>query len=365
MKFNCDAAELKKAINIAQKAITGKASTPIMSGIYMTIQNNQLILRGSDLTVSIETRIPVKAEENGEILINVKVFSELIGKLTGPVYVYEEGQEVFIKSGDNNIYNTPKMNADDYPAFPELDVKNKIELTDEVFRNLIYMTEYSCATEDSRPLFTGLLMEIKGGKITFVGTNTHRLSIKSANLKAEEVSCVIPAKVLNEICNIAASFTEPQTISIGLLYNQVMLCVGDTKIVTRLLDGRFPDYKRVIPKSFSLNAVVNRSELATILDRVVIFSKAHDHSTVRLNFSANKLYINASGVDTGSAKEEITCEMDGNDLKIAFNAGYLMDILRHTDVEKVTFKLDTALSPGVIDIGDDSFIYIITPVRVL
>ena len=144
-----------------------------------------------------------------------------------------------------------------------------------------------------------------------------------------------------------------------------MLTVGETRVVTRLLDGRFPDYKRVIPGTFTLNAKLNREELVNILDRVVLFSKTNDHSTVRMNFEDNKLQITASGIDIGSAKEEINCEMDGNNLKIAFNAGYIMDVLKHSNAEKIIFKLNNALTPGIIDNGDSEFIYIVTPVRVL
>ncbi len=365
MKFLCDASQLKKGLNIAQKAITGKSSTPIMSGIYLGVQNNDLVLRGSDLMLSIETKITVQCEEPGAVLVNAKLLSELMGKLNGNVSVYEEGQEVFIKSGDNNIYNMPKMNVNDYPAFPQIETKNQIELTDEVFNNLVYMTEFACATDDSRPLFTGILMDLKDGKITFVGTNTHRLAIKSKEYESENFSCVIPAKVMNEIRNIALSFSDPQTITLGILYNQVMISFANTIVVTRLLDGRFPDYQRVIPKSFSLSAKVNREDLINILDRVVLFSKANDHSTVKMNLSEGKLYVTASGVDVGSAKEELPCEMDGNELKIAFNAAYIVEVLKHSTEKEVTFKLNSSLTPGIIDIGDAEFTYIVTPVRVL
>lgn len=365
MKFSCEASELKKGLNIAQKAITGKTATPIMSGIYLAAQENKLILRGSDLNISIETQVDVKVEEPGAVLINAKIISDLMGKLTGEVTLYEEGREVFVKAGDLNIYNMPKMNVDDYPAFPELDAKEKIEMTDAAFADLVYMTEFACATDDSRPLFTGILMEVKEGKITFVGTNTHRLAIKSKDIQANDLTCVIPSKVLGEIRNIAQNFSDPQTITLGILYNQIMLSVGDTKVVTRLLDGRFPDYRRVVPKTFTLAAKVVRQDLITILDRVVLFSKATDHSTVRMNFSDNKLQITASGTDIGSAKEEIPCEMDGNELKIAFNAAYVMDVLKHSEAEKVTFRLNSALTPGIIDNGDAEFCYIVTPVRVL
>lgn len=365
MKFSCEASELKKGLNIAQKAITGKTATPIMSGIYLSAQENKLILRGSDLNISIETQVNVKTEEPGAVLINAKIISDLMGKLSGEVFLYEEGKEVFVKSGDLNVYNMPKMNVDDYPAFPDLDAKEKIELTDAAFDDLVYMTEFACATDDSRPLFTGILMEVKEGKITFVGTNTHRLAIKSKDIQANDMSCVIPAKVLSEIRTIAQGFSDPQNISIGVLYNQIMLTVGDTKIVTRLLDGRFPDYRRVIPKSFTLSAQVLRQDLITILDRVVLFSKATDHSTVKMNFADNKLQITASGTDIGSAKEEIPCEMEGNSLKIAFNAAYIMDVLKHSNTEKIAFRLNSALTPGIVDNGDSDFYYIVTPVRVL
>ena len=122
-----------------------------------------------------------------------------MGKLNGEVIVYDEGKEVFVKSGDLNIYNMPKMNVDDYPNFPDVQAKDKVELTDEAFNDLVSMTEFACATDDSRPLFTGILIEIKDGVITFVGTNTHRLAIKSKQIKNAELSCVVPAKVLSEL----------------------------------------------------------------------------------------------------------------------------------------------------------------------
>ena len=365
MKFTCDALSLKKGLNIAQKAITGKIATPIMSGIFMEAKDSMLTLRGSDLSISIETKIPVTIEVPGSVLINAKIISDLMGKLVGNVTMYEEGQEVFIKSGDNNTYNVPKMNVNDFPSFPQVDAKNQIELSDEDFCDLVYMTEFACATDESRPLFTGILVELKNGKITFVGTNTHRLAIKSQSYESEEFSCVIPGKVMTEVRNIASSYEEKQTIYLGILYNQVMISLGDTRIVTRLLDGRFPDYNRVIPKTFTLAASADREGLLKILDRVVLFSRTNDHSTVKLNFSNNNLYISASGADIGSANEEIPCEMDGNDLKIAFNAAYLTDVLKHSKKEKVTFRLNSSLTPGVIDNGDENYFYVITPVRTL
>lgn len=365
MKFSCEASELKKALNIALKAITGKASTPIMSGVYLLAEGEKLIVRGSDLNISIETNIPVTVEDAGAVLVNGKFITELIGKIEGKVEVFDDGQELLVKSVGNNIYHIVKMNANDYPEFPKLEVQNKLTLDEKVFSEMVYMTEFACATEDARPLFTGILMEIKDGKLTFVGTNTHRLAIKSVAMEGEELSCVIPARVLNEIRNIVSGLSESLPVEIGLLYNQVMISVGETKLITRLLDGRFPDYRRVIPQNFNLSATMNRVDLIKVLDRVVIFSKQNDHSTVKLNFADGKVQVNASGIDIGNALEEVDCEMQGDALKIAFNAGYIMEVLRHTDAEKITFKLNTSLTPGLLDIGDTDFIYIITPVRVV
>lgn len=365
MKISCEAIELKKALNIALKAITGKTSTPIMSGVYLLAQGEKLILRGSDLNISIETNIPVTVETPGAVLVNGKFFTELIGKIEGTIDIFDEGQELLVKSSGNNIYHIVKMNDNDYPEFPQLNVQNTLSLDAKVFSDMVYMTEFSCATEDARPLFTGILMEIKEGKLTFVGTNTHRLSIKSVDMEGDDLTCVIPSRVLNEIRNIVQTVPEAVPVEIGLLYNQVMLSVGETKLITRLLDGRFPDYRRVIPQTFNVQAAVDRADLMKILDRVVIFSKQNDHSTVKLNFAEGKLQVNASGIDIGNASEEVDCEMQGEALKIAFNAGYIMDILRHTEAEKITFKLNTSLTPGLLDVNDPNFIYIITPVRVL
>ena len=225
MIFTCKTTNLNKAIQTVQRAISSKPSTPIFSGIHLIADNNILEIQAMDLNMAIACSIEAEIQEKGEIVVSAKHFSELMRKLPGEnVTIVKNKEEKTINvQSDKSDFQLLLMNEDDYPKFPEFNADKQIVLEDEKIKELIKKTIFACSTDEARPLFTGILVELQDGKITFVGTNTHRLSIKTMEQESSEaMSMIIPSRVLSEIARNLTS-ELPQEVKLSLLNNQIMV----------------------------------------------------------------------------------------------------------------------------------------------
>ena len=368
MLITCNTSELNKAIQTAQRAIVSKPSTPIFSCIHLLAQNNQLTIQAMDLNMAISCTIDANITEPGEIVVSAKHISELVRKLTAETVTITKSQDnktIKVTSGKAD-YQLLLMNEDDYPKFPTVDGKKSLTIEDTKIKELIKKTIFSCSSDDARPLFTGILVEAKDDKLTFVGTNTHRLAVKSLPQPTEEpLSMIIPSKVLNEISRNLVS-DVPQEVKISLLNNQIMVVIDDVIIVSRLIEGKFPDYNKVIPAKFAVKCSVKAKELASAVERIALFSTEGDYSTVKMSIAQGQMLLTSSSADVGTGKEVLDCATEGDALNVAFNAKYLLDILKNVESEEVLLSMNTSLSPVCITTPEeDNYIYIVTPVRVV
>ena len=348
MKFTCSTTSLNKAIQTVQRAISSKPTAPIFSGIHIIAAENILYVQAMDLNMAISCTVESNTEANGEIVVSAKHFAELM------------------RQSAKSDFQLLLMNEDDYPKFPEFNPEKQIVLEDEKIKELIKKTIFSCSTDEARPLFTGILVEIGEGKITFVGTNTHRLAIKSMPYEAgEEMSIIIPARVLAEIARNLNS-DLPQEIKISLLNNQIMVVIDQVIIVSRLIEGKFPDYRRVIPPSFNTKTRFNVKELAGAVERVALFSSDGDYSIIKVSVGDTEIVVTSSSPDVGKGREDIQCRTEGETLNVAFNSKYILDILKNLSDEEAVMELNNSLSPVCIKpVGEENYIYIVTPVRVV
>lgn len=368
MKIICNSDLLNKAIQTVQKAIISKPSTPIFSGIHILTLENKIELQAMDLNMAISCTIEAQVEEPGEIVVSAKYLSELIRKFPGEEITIEkniENKTITITSSASE-FKLLLMNEEDFPKFPLFDGNKSIEIPDEKIKDLIRKTIYACSTDESRPLFTGILFDVGNANITCVGTNTHRLAIKSVEQEnAEPMSLIIPSKVLAEIARNLGS-DLPQMVKISLLNNQIMIVIENVIIVSRLIEGKFPDYRRVIPPKFAVTAKVKVKELASAVERVSLFSSDGEYSIIKININGNVMTLNSSNPASGTGREVVNCESNGENLNVAFNSQYVADILKNMESDEVVFSLNTSLSPVCVKaIGDDSYTYIVTPVRVV
>lgn len=368
MLLTCNISDLNKAIQTVKKAITSKPSAPIYSGIHLLTVAGKLELQAMDFPMAISCTIPASIQEPGEIVLSAKYLSELIAKLASNelLTIQTTEQGVVKLSCGRSDYHINSMNAEDYPIFPSFNAEQSLVIDEETLRDLIRKTIYACAKEESRPLFTGILADVTPENITFVGTNTHRLAIKSKPYTSNDsMSMIIPAKMLNEIVGNLSSELDQQ-VTISLLKNQIMVVVGNIVLVSCLIEGKFPDYHRVIPPHFSVKATVNTKELARAVERVALFSVDGEYKTIKMSIEPGQLTITSSSPEVGNGKEIVAAETEGDQLNVAFNAAYILDILTHLEAETAELSLNTSLSPVCITSAADSgYTYIVTPVRVV
>lgn len=368
MKISCQTNLLNKAIQIAQRAISSRPSTPIFSGLHLIAKDNKLTVQAMDLNIAISSDLDCQIEKEGEIVVSSKHFSELMRKMQGEyvsITKNEIEKTITLKSG-NADFQLILMNEDDYPKFPKFEGEEQIVIKDSDIKELIKKTIFSCSTDEARPLFTGILVEIEDNVVTFVGTNTHRLAIKSIDYNDNKrISVIIPSRVLNEISRNLNN-DIPQDIKIVLLNNQLMVLIDNIIIVSRIIEGKFPDYRRVVPATFALKAKFNVKQLAGAVERVSLFSTDGDYSIIKICIKNNEIIISSSSPDVGKGKEIISCHTEGDEVNVAFNAKYVLDILKNLEEEEAIMGLNNSLSPVMIrPIEEKNYTYIVTPVRVV
>lgn len=370
MRFTCKTSVLSKAVQTAKKAISSNPSTPIFSGIHLIASPNQLEIQAMDLNMAIGCQIEANVQENGNIVIPAKYLSDLIATLQSEeVHVFKNSDDstVSIESGTAS-FQIVLMDENDYPAFPSVEGEEKLVISDEVMKDLIKKTIYARSTDETRPLFTGILFEKKGSNITFVGTNTHRLAIKTVeveNNEEKDYSMIIPGRLLTEVVNNLNS-DLPQEVVVSLHNRQIIIKIGKITIVSSLVEGEFPDYRRVIPAKFDIKSTVNIKALEGAVKRVSLFSGDGDYSIVKINVKNSEIIVNSSSNDVGKGRESVNCVTEGESLNVAFNARYILDILKNIDAEEATLELNNSLSPVCIKpVSDEKYLYIVTPVRVV
>ena len=371
MEFTCETNALKKAVQSIMSAVPAKPSAPVFAGMHIVAKEQTVRLETMDITLAMSNEVTAQIQEPGEIIINATRFAELVRYLDGETICIakaDDSESVQLQSGRTR-YNILLMNIADYPKFPDVDAEQHIVIPDEAMKELIKKTAFACSTDETRPLFTGVLCDISGGKVTFVGTNTHRLAIKSLPLavEAENQSLILPSLMLKEISKNLDS-KVPQEVHIGTKRNQIQVVIDKLVMVSRLIEGKFPDYRRVIPPSFGVSCVVNVKEMLGAVSRIALCGTAtgNAYSIVKMNIDGDEIKITSSSPEIGTGVETIGCEMQGDPVNVAFNASYLVDMLRSIGEEKAVLELTDSLKPVRIRPEKETdYLYIVTPVRVL
>lgn len=367
MKIICPKEELHHAVQTVQKAVATKTPLPILTGIYLSAENGQLQLQATDYEVGICCTIAATVEEAGAVVLSGRYFQELVRRLPGEtVEIASSHEDRTIKvTSQNSQFNLLSLPAEEFPVLKPLSSDNVLNVQDAVLRELIRKTIFACATDEARPIFTGGLMEVDGQEIRMVATNTHRLALKKETLAADAGSAkmIIPAKILGEVARLLAG-DEPKEVSISWQKNQVGIVFDNVYINSRLIEGQFPDYNKVIPANYATTVKLNTDQFLDAVERVSLLARDGEYNVVRFNFNNGEVVITSNNPDIGKAREIVAAAIDGNDIEIAFNAKYITDILKNIDGEELVVSLNAPLSPaGIKAVGDDKYIYIITPVR--
>ncbi len=365
MKVICDGLDLSIATAQVIKAISNKTTNPVLEGIKLTTENDTLKLSATDLELAIEKTIKADVKEEGEAVIPGKFFSEFVRKLTNEKIELELNDKMQLKIiyTDSESY-VQCYNVLEFPNFKVIEDKDFFVLTQKNLKELINRTIFSTAVDDTRPILKGCLFEIENNYVNSVGLDGYRLAfVKKPLIESTiQTKIVIPAKSLTEICKFLEDSDEQ--IKVCIQKNFLMVEIDNTKIITRLIDGDFINYKQIIPNDFATSLIVNKNIFEEALERTSVLSRGDRNNLVKFEIK-DKILTLTSNSDIGNIKENIGISLKGNDLTIAFNSRYFSECLRTIDNEAIKISFNMPSSPCVISSEDDDFIFLILPVRII
>ena len=350
MRITISRKELADALKFVNKACVVKSQIPIMSGIYLSATESCLELQATDNTLGIIAKIPANVEENGATVIVGKYFLETISKLNGDTVTISTGESLAEIASGGTKYNLLKMSAQQEENL------HIFTLSQRKLKNLIRRTYFSAdlSKTTSRQIFTGVLFQFGGENLTLAATNTHRLAVMSEKISVpvDELKFIVPAKILQEI----SAMLEDGEIKISYTGKTANFIFANYLVTARVISGEFPPYERLLNEEKNIFATVEVDEFRKTLERVEVIAKESEYQTITLKF--------ASSNEVGKVEEFISAEISGGELDIAFNIGYWLDVLKVLDTEKIIIGMTKPLAPAEVKmVGDDSFQYIITPVR--
>ena len=374
MKIIIQRDRLIQGINDCMRAITTRTTLAILTNIKLTVEKNGLTLTGSDSDISIETFIPI--EESGDEIIEIKqtgsiclkahLFSEIIKKLPQDTVELEvkENFQTIIKSGKSE-FKINGLNANDYPQLPTIEKNNGYTLPVDLLKTIIKQTVYAVATTETRPILTGVNWNIENGQLTCAATDSHRLSKKVIPFDSsnEKINIIIPGKSLDELNKILVDTAE--TVEIYFTKNQVLFRSKNILFYSRLLEGIYPDIERLIPPDTKTTIVINTKDFLKSIDRASILARENRTNTVLFTSNNEMVEISSFTAEVGNVVEDIQAShFNGENLKISFNARYVIDALKTIEDEETVIHFTGIMRPFVLKgAADDSITQLILPVR--
>lgn len=365
MKLSCNQEKLNQALNIVNKIIGIRGTLPILNNILLKTDNGRLKLSATDLEIGISTWIGAKIEQEGAITIPAKVLTDFVSTNDDEKINLELKTTTLELISPKFTAHIKGIEASEYPLIPEIKNKKLLSLPIKQLQEAIRKTIFACAVDETRPVLAGVLLKITGDELKLVATDSYRLAESTLKLEKKcekDVSTIIPARTMSELARIMT--ISASSVDIYLEENQILFVAGDTQVISRLIEGNFPDYQQIIPKEHSSSYEILVSELSKAVKMASFFAR-ESANNIKLNFSPDNLNVSAVSPQLGDNISQIPVIADGENLDIAFNAKFILDILNVIDEEKVIIEANGRLQPAIIKPKKNKgFLYVAMPLRV-
>ncbi|RDY25586.1 DNA polymerase III subunit beta [Romboutsia weinsteinii] len=364
MKIICNQKLLAHKIGITQKAINSKTTLDLLKGILLSAKDDQLKLTGYDLEIGIETYTQAEVIEEGDIVVNARLFGDIIRKLPDSFVEIESDSEnnIYINCL-NSRFKIKGDSAKEYPRLPEVNDNDLYNIPQDLLKNMIKQTVFAISQDQTKPILMGELLEINDGNISLVAIDGYRLAVRSCNVEniRNNTKLIIPGKTLNDVNSLLSSEEE---VKIGFDDKNAIFIIEDTKIITRLLEGEFIDYKKLLPREHNSRVKLNTKDLLNSIERASLLSQSEKNNLIKLSIRDNTMAI-TSNTDRGNVYEEISLELEGDYLDIAFNSRYFLEGLKNIDSEEIFIEFTTNINPCIIKPADGvKYTYLLLPVRI-
>ena len=363
MHCTVNATSLTDGLNIVTRALAARAAREILNGVLLDARDGEITLSCTDGSLSIQTTIPAEIQAEGRLVLPGRLLTEMVRKLMGDITLKSnESGRVSIQCLSYRA-NIAAMNEAEFPDITETVDGTVITLPQNQLKRMISGVMFAIATDENRQLLTGTLLEVSPVEARLVALDGFRLALQVAQgeFGTEGMRVVIPGRVMNEMSRILSDEEEPCAMTFD---NGHMTAVfGQTKLSTVLLMGDYIDYQRILPASFTTEAKVSREDTMTAIDRMSLIAREGKNNLIRLKFAGQSLTI-TSNAEISDAQQEISADIVGADLEIAFNAKYLNDIIRNVTDDEMIIKLNSNVSPCVIVPAESrDYLFLVLPVR--
>ncbi len=368
MKVICGKEELLRGTQIVQTVVSPRSTLPILSNFLFETQGQQLKLSSTDLEVGVSCFIKGEIVKEGSVTIPAKRFGDIIRELpsVGSIEIKsDDSNQIDIKCGKSHfmLMGLPKS---DYPVLPEFPEEKTFTIAKDVLRAMLRRVSFAVSADETRYVLNGVYLIAEEGILKLVATDGRRLAFISCEGIDKKIKhrAIIPTKAVNEVQRILSADEKTENVKIGVTDNQIAFQIGSITILSRLIEGTFPNYEQVIPKKNDMQIKINVKEVLTAVRQMALLT-SDKAATVKFNFAKSALRISASAQGLGSGEVEIDISHAGPSIEIAFNPVFLIDVLKNIDEESVLFELTNALNPALLrPVNDTNYICVVMPMRV-
>jgi DNA polymerase-3 subunit beta len=378
MKITCLQENLAKGLATVGRAVASRSTLPILSNILLESDEGRLRLAATNLEIGVNCWIGARVEEEGRITVPARLLTEFVNSLPPgqiEMELVERTQTLNLKCARYEA-NIKGIDASEFPTVPtaeSIDGQNNLHLEAEAFRRMIEQVVFAAATDESRPILTGVLAQFHQGELTLAAADGFRLSVASADVGADvddTASVIIPARALAELNRVSAEQEDPIELIMTPSRNQILFHLANTDLVSQLIEGSFPDYNQIVPKTSTTRTLVSTDELLKAVKVAFLFAR-DAANIIRLNvvpgseLTPGQMIVTGTSAEFGDNVSELDASIEGDGIEIAFNARYMIDALSVAGTAEVALETSTPNSPGVIrPVGDGSFLCVIMPMHI-
>lgn len=367
MKLTILQSNFVKAINQVSRVVGTRTTLPVLGNILISAEKGKITLSGTDLEVAITTQATGKIEEDGRLTIPARLLSDFI--------VNNNDESISLKvSEDNKVHlssdhfkaNINGVSAEEFPTIPSLSKESFCNIKRTDFSDAIKKVLIAPANDETRPVLAGIYFEFKDKTLTLAATDSYRLAEKKLTLESDiaEKKFIVPARTMNEVARLMGTAENAENIAIAATENQVSFVIGETEVVSRLIEGNFPNYSQIIPASSKITATADHQALTNAVKMTSLFAKDAANN-IKIKVVAKMLQISSAASEAGDATSEVEAETSGGEVEIAFNSKYVLEVLQVISDDKVVMQFNDEASAGVIKSPkEDSFVYIVMPLRI-
>lgn len=370
MNVVCTKKDLLKGLSIIESGISSHVTLPILSNFLFEAENKKIKLASTNLEIGVKCYIDAKITSKASITLPARKFLGIIRELSDKEDIElkidtDKNCQCEIKSGKSRflILGTPK---EEFPALPEFADAKSISIDTAVFEEMVRKTMFSVSKDDSRPALTGIYFVIENDQVKFVATDGRRLAVVTRKCEANgiTVKAIVLPKVINELIKIIGIEKE-EKIKMSITENQVGFKIKDIILISRLVEGNFPNYEQVIPRKNPVKIKVNADDLLTATKQMAMITTEKGGS-IKYLFTKNVLRLSAASQGIGSGEVDVDIEFDGPNLEIAFSADYVIDVLKNVGEKEVLFELNGPVDAAVSrPVTDENYTCVIMPVRIM